>query len=272
MMVSTASSSSSSTAAFKSGVLLGELFDVALEGAAEGHHVDLFAVRPDLDDLPADERVRAFPDREFSRWRRRFGCPPAPSWLCLSPLARRRVIWLRLPAAFFSRGNLQRHGVVVFLLEVFRDGAEIEQEEILLLVFGVADLEREQPRAAPFDLDVFGRRKDRPHEADIEQVAAVVAGREHVHRDGDALGALAVAKLLGDGRGILNARRDRDGNAGLKLVEDFRQGGRVGLIHREDDRLAELPGWVSLRFLQERLAHDAIAGGRENLSLQGPGS
>ena len=42
-------------------------------------------------------------------------------------------------------------------------------------------------------------RKDWAHQADIEQVAAIVAGGKHVHGNGDALGAFAVAKFLGDG-------------------------------------------------------------------------
>ena len=71
---------------------------------------------------------------------------------------------------------------------------------MLLLVLGVADAKVKQAGAAPFDLDVFGGREDGAHQADVEQVPAVVAGGEHVHGDGDALGALAVAELLGDAR------------------------------------------------------------------------
>ena len=107
-----------------------------------------------------------------------------------------------------------------------------------------------------------------PHQADIEQVAAVVAGGKHVHRNGDALGALAVAEFLGDGGGVLDAAGDGDGDAGLKLVEDLRQVGRVGLVHGEDDGFAEFAGRVALRFLQERFAHDAVAGGREDLPFK----
>ena len=95
--------------------------------------------------------------------------------------------------------------------------------------------------------------------ADIEQVPAVVAGGEHVHRDGDAFGALAVAELLGDGRRFRNARGDGDRDVRLQLVQDLRQRRGVRLIHGEDDGLADLPGRVALGVLQERLAHDAVA-------------
>ena len=61
--------------------------------------------------------------------------------------------------------------------------------------------------------------------------------------------SLAIAGRLG------NARRDRDRNVRLHLVEDLGQRRGVRLIHREDDGLADLACRVSLRVLQERLAH-----------------
>ena len=117
-----------------------ELLHVALEGAAEGHHIHFLAVRPD-DSMTssADERVRAFPDGNLAcgLGRCRGGrSGPSSGSSPGSPLARR--LGLRL---LFSRGQLERQRVVVFLLEIFGDRAEIEQEEVLLFVFGVADVE-----------------------------------------------------------------------------------------------------------------------------------
>src|SRR5689334_4690656 len=54
--------------------------------------------------------------------------------------------------------QLERNRIVVLLFEVFSDSAEVEQEEMLLLVLGIAHLECIASRASPLDLDVLGRR------------------------------------------------------------------------------------------------------------------
>ena len=106
-----------------------------------------------------------------------------------------RRIRNRLARLAWLTRNFERQGVIVFFLEVFGDGAEIEDEEILFVVTGVADLEGEQARAASLDLYVFRGRENRTHQTDVEHVAAIVAGGEHVHRNGDAFGAPCGANL-----------------------------------------------------------------------------
>jgi hypothetical protein len=79
---------------------------------------------------------------------------------------------------------------------------------------------------------------------------------------------IPVAEILRDRRRIFDSRGDRNGKPRLELVENFCQVGRMCLIDREDDRLANRTGRIFLRFLQERLAHHLIARWRENFSLQ----
>ena len=252
---------------FQLGRFVHELPDVLFIRAAEGHHVHFFAVGPDHADFLADQDVLTLPDGDILRRGRCFWLAAARRRLMdeVAAVSARRI-GFDLPGFFAGQGQRQR--VVVGILEVFGHGAEIEQEEMLLLVFGVADAKSEQPGAASLDLDVLGGRKNGAHQADVEQVTAVVARAQHIHRNGDALGPLAVPKLLGDGGGIFNTAGNRNGDAGLNVVENLRQRCGVGLIHSKHDGLAEFAAGVFLRVFQERFAHQAVAARREDLPLQ----
>ena len=107
-----------------------------------------------------------------------------------------------------------------------------------------------------------------PHEDDVEQVAAVVAGREHVHRHGDALGAFAVAEVLGDRRGVRDAGRDGDGQVGLQIVEDLGEVRRVRLVDREDDGFADASVGSFCASLRNASHMSSIAARREDLPFQ----
>ena len=99
------------------------------------------------------------------------------------------------PPSAFGLGKLEDLVVVVFFLEVFAVGEEVEQLEGGFLRFFDALLDRfvEEliaevvlPGAAPFDLDEIGRGEDRSEEAKVQDVRAVVAGGHHADRHADA--------------------------------------------------------------------------------------
>ena len=61
-----------------------------------------------------------------------------------------------------------------------------KQEEMLLLVFGVADAESEKPLATALYLNVFSRGENGAHQSDVEQVATITALRNFLYCDGHA--------------------------------------------------------------------------------------
>ena len=65
-----------------------------------------------------------------------------------------------------------------------------------------------------------------------------------------------------------NPRRDGDGKPGLKVVENLREVGRVRLVHREDDGLADSAGRIFCASFKKASHIRRLRVGRENLSLQ----
>src|SRR5215472_1807475 len=110
----------------------------------------------------------------------------------------------------FGSWNGQWNGIVVFFLKILSDGAEIDDEEVFLLVFRIADSESKAARAAAFDLNVLRGREDGPHQDDIQQILAVVARGEHIHGDSDFFDAFPVAKIFRDAGSVRDARSDGD--------------------------------------------------------------
>src|SRR5579864_7950051 len=75
--------------------------------------------------------------------------------------------------AFFSLGGFcfpgrpgygKRHTVVVGFLEIFSHSAEIQDVEMLLVVFRVANTKRVAPRTPPLVLNVLRGRKNGAHQ------------------------------------------------------------------------------------------------------------
>ena len=146
-------------------------------------------------------------------------------------------------------------------------------------------------RAAAFDLDEVGRRKDRAEEAEVENVCAVVAGGHHAdgHADaglaglvgGEKVGRaeqIVVGEVDGELLGVGNLRSDLHGEVGLVLagkhlvghfIEDLRQLGGMVLADGEDDRLADLAAdRIAQGVFEKRLAEELVGGVREERLLE----
>ncbi len=146
-------------------------------------------------------------------------------------------------------------------------------------------------RAAPLDLDEIGGREDRPEEAEVEDVGAVVAGGHHAHRHAHARLAglvggqevgraeqVVVGEVDGELLGVGDLRGDLHGEVGLvlagehavgHLVEDLRQLGGVVLADGKDDRLADLAAdRVAHGVFQKCLAQELVGSVGEEALLE----
>ena len=192
-----------------------------------------------------------------------------------------------------ERGELEDFVVVVLLFEILAVGKEVKELEMLLGDGnGVVGAGRRFvfigkgvfPRAASLDLDKILRREDRTHEAEVENVFAVVAGGHH--SDGDANAgfgrlvtgevgvepAVAVEVVVGEGEGHLLGQVDTAGDLAGKvgivparpevmrhLVQNGCDLGGVVLGHAEDEGLADLAGDGVLQgVLEEGLAENCV--------------
>src|ERR1022692_1321896 len=230
----------------------GELFYVPHERAAEGHHVHLLALRTDDPDFLGHYNVPALPNW-YARSFPRSHTIPCRDCIVLFSGPRFFARFTRPVCRSFRFRSLrlspregQRDGVVVLFLEVSRNTTEIEQEIKFLFVFRVLQAEGKQASPPTLDLDVLGRRENRAHEDHVQKIAAVVAGREHVHGNRDAFGALAVPKLFRQVGRFGDARCNRHRQAGLQSVQYLCQVRRVPLVHGEDNALPYLPSRVVL--------------------------
>ncbi len=197
-------------------------------------------------------------------------------------------------------GQLEHFVVVELLFEILAVGEEVEELEggfdgLLHAFFnGVVEKQLAEvvpARATSLDLDEVGRRKNRPEQAEIENVRAVIAGGHHAHGDADARLAgfvsrdevgraeqVVVGEVDGELLGVLNLRGDLHGEVGLvfgrihavgHLVEDLRQLGGVVLADGKDDRLADLAAdRIAQGIFQKRLAEKLVGGVGEKALLE----